>query len=324
MPPPSIAIVGSGAVGCFYGARLVRGGADVRFLLRRDYARVAADGLTVRQVPAPDIAGSDRERSFHLPSTAFRACRSVSEVAARGAPDWIWLAVKTTAVAAVMDDLAAIAGPRTRIAALCNGLGVEDALAARFGAERIFGVLCFVCINRQADGSIDHLGHGQLGLGSLAGGPCDDLAALCDLGGIQRTIYPSLTEARWRKLVWNIPFNGLCTVNDCTTDAILADPRLAADARALMVETIAAANADLAERRDPARIGEDWIDEQFRRTREMGPYAPSTLLDRRAGAIMELDALFREPLRRAHRHGVATPVLAQVVAALDRLAGASR
>jgi 2-dehydropantoate 2-reductase len=173
-------------------------------------------------------------------------------------------------------------------------------------------MLCFVCLNRQDDGSVDHLGHGQVGIGALTPGHGGDVAALADLcrrAGVEHVVYPSLTEARWRKLVWNIPFNGLCTAHDCTTDVILADPALTTAAAGLMAETVAAANADLAARGDDARIGQDWIDEQFRRTREMGPYAPSTLLDARAGRPLEIDAMFHEPLRRARAHGVAVPLL---------------
>jgi 2-dehydropantoate 2-reductase len=314
---PSIAIVGAGAVGLFYGARLVLGGHEVRFLLRRDAGVIARDGLTVRQVPATAIAGSAETPRLHLPPHRFTVATEAAHCRTPTAPDWIWLAIKTTALGAVLPVLSAIAGPHTRVAVLCNGLGVEDAVADRLGAARVAGMLCFVCLNRQADGSVDHLGHGQVGLGSVTpGGSLTDLAALCATAGVAATTYPSLREARWRKLVWNIAFNGLCTNYGVTTDRVLATPAWRRRAEHLMAETVAAANADLAAAGDAARIENGWIQDQMERTAEMGAYAPSTLLDARAGLPLEIDAVFAEPLRRAQRHGVRAPELADLVARL--------
>ncbi len=324
MGRPVVAVIGAGAIGQFYGARLVRGGAEVRFLLRRDFAAVSRCGLVVRQTATTQIEGSAHEAELRFAPDRFRACRTPAECAAGAPVDWVLLALKTTAFAdpAGLADTAALLRPllaaTTRVVVMCNGLGVEEALARRLGAERLLGMLCFVCVNRRDDGVIEHLGHGRVGVGSLTGDRAagEALTGLCSLGGIQCDHFPSLLEARWRKLVWNVPFNGLCVVHDCGTDTVLADPGLRRRARVLMEEVVTAGNAELVARGEPGRIEPAWIDEQFRRTALMADYLPSTLIDVRAGRDIELDAMFREPLARAQGCGIPVPELAALTSEL--------
>ncbi len=335
MHRPVVAVIGAGAIGQFYGARLVRGGAEVRFLLRRDFAAVSRHGLVVRQTATDQIEGSADEPELHFAPDRFRACRTPAECAAGAPVDWVLVALKTTALkttalAEAAELIRPLLAPATRVVVMCNGLGIEEALAAQLGAERLLGMLCFVCVNRRDDGVIEHLGHGRVGVGSLTGDQdaCAELERLCALGGIRCDRFASLLEARWRKLVWNVPFNGLCVAHDCGTDAILADPALNRRARALMEEVVAAGNADLAAQGESGRIEPAWMDEQFRRTALMADYLPSTLIDVRAGRDIELDAMFREPLARAGHRGIPTPELAALVAELavklPRLNGARR
>jgi 2-dehydropantoate 2-reductase len=117
-------------------------------------------------------------------------------------------------------------------------------------------------------------------------------------------------EARYRKLAWNLAFNGLCLVYDVTTDGIVSDAERKSRARALAEEAVAIGNAALLASGRPAAIEPEWAEEQIRRTETMGAYAPSTLLDARAGRPLETDALFFEAKRRADRLGVHAPALA--------------
>ncbi len=115
-----------------------------------------------------------------------------------------------------------------------------------------------------------------------------------------------LMEARWRKLVWNVPFNGLSVAHNLTTDHICADPKLAAEVRELMreVQHAAAAFGYL--------IPQDFLEQQFSVTPPMGAYRPSSLVDFRAGREVEVEAIWGEPLRRARAKGVAVPRLAEL------------
>ena len=125
--------------------------------------------------------------------------------------------------------------------------------------------------------------------------------------GITARVVADLAEARWRKLVWNMPFNGLTLLADgqrpagaapVSTADVLADEALAYLARRLMDEVIAAA------RKLGHPIPTDFADSQFKRTAEMGRYLPSTLLDyRRRPAAGTGSDLGRTVPARVQRRG---------------------
>lgn len=315
-----IAVVGAGAVGQFYAAQLILAGHDVRLVARRDLVALRRTGLRLLQEPTAHIASSP-QRDILIPPGRFRACAD-GPAAAEGGVDWCILAVKAPA----LDEAAGLCAPSlaggARLAVMLNGLGVEERCAAWADPARIFGVLCFICVNRDPDGTIRHLAHGRVGVGHMGDDPVERsaLAALWRSAGVSTLEPPCLLEARWRKLAWNIPFNGLSVAGGGAgrgTAGILADPALAARCERLMRETIMVGNADLAAHGRTERIDLDaWTSEQMLLTREMGDYLTSTLLDWRGGRPLETEFIFREPLRRARRLGCAAPELERLVAEL--------
>jgi len=160
-----VAVLGSGAVGLFYGSQLVQAGHEVRFWLRRDLARIRQDGITVHSHGSADVAGLVAP-GLHLPAGRFAACASVAECLHGAALDWVLIAVKTTQLADILPALAQLcADARTRVVAMCNGIGIEELLAPTVGAHRLFAALAHVCLERRADGSVEHQAHGKLLLG---------------------------------------------------------------------------------------------------------------------------------------------------------------
>ena len=298
----SIAIVGAGAVGSYYGARLARGGANVRFLMRRDLAHVRAHGL---RVTLPDSEFTLR------PVPAFGRSEEIGPV------DLVVIGLKATANSRLEKLVPPLVHPATAILNLQNGLGVDEQIAQKFGAERVMGGLCFICLNRTAPGEITCRLPGSIAIGEFQGPPTDrarSVVALFEKGGVKASLAENLDETRWRKLVWNVPFNGLAiAAGGATTDRIIDDPALRAEARGLMEEIIAAA----------AKFGHvilpEFIDRQFELTAQMGPYQPSSLIDWREGREVEVEAIWGEPLRRARAAGAATPRLAHLYAQLKRL-----
>ena len=317
----TVAIIGSGAVGLFYGSQLVQAGHEVRFWLRRDLERIRAQGLTVHSHGSPDVAGLVAP-GRHLPAGRFRACASAAECLQGAALDWVVVAVKTTQLADILPALALLcADARTRVVAMCNGIGIEERLVPTVGAHRLFAALAHVCLERRADGSVEHQAHGKLLLGHARDerGPLAQLADLVADAGIACYQVGSLREARWRKLVWNLPYNGLSVVfgrDGWDTQRIMADVEGRSLVRALMEEVIQVANADLAASGAAAAIELSWCDEMLARTTGMGAYRTSTLRDWRAGAPCEIESLFAEPVVRAARLGVAAPHMAMLLTVL--------
>ncbi len=297
---PAIAVVGAGAIGGYYGALLARAGADVRFLLRRDLDHVRAHGLRVVQPPDGDFA-LVRPRVFG----------TTAEI---GPVDLVIIGIKATANDALVELLPPLLRANTALLLLQNGLGGDAFLARHFGPERVIGGLCFVCLNRTAPGEITCTLPGYVAVGEFAGPPTDrlrSLAAQLGRAGVATEIAENLDEARWRKLVWNVPFNGLTiAAGGVTTDAIMNDPALRAEARALMEEIVGAAA------RFGHRIPPDFLDHQMELTDGMGPYRPSSLIDWQEGREVEVEAIWGEPLRRARAAGAAMPRLENLCARL--------
>lgn len=293
--PGRIAVIGAGSVGLFYGGRLAAQGHKVRFLLRSGYEEALREGI--------HIHSPDGDTHLSRPEI-FRAPLEIGPV------DLVIVAVKTTASSHLPQLLPPLLRPETAILTLQNGLGSEEFLAEHFGSGRILGGLCFVCLTRRTRASVDHAGHGTLSLGEFQRPPSartQTLVKAFQSSGIETHLVEDLAAERWRKLVWNVPFNGLAVAaGGLTTDHILKDPHLLTRCRTLMEEIIGIATA-LGHVIEPG-----YADFQIERTRSMGAYRPSTLVDWQAGQEMEIEPIWGEPLRHARALELETPELARL------------
>jgi 2-dehydropantoate 2-reductase len=292
----TIAIVGGGALGGYYGARLAQAGFDVHFLLRSDYDAVRANGLEIHSV-----AGD-----FSIPASRARVYRSVADMPKA---DLVIVALKTTANDQFGPLIAPLLKDDTAILTLQNGLGNEETLARLFGAQRILGGVCFVCINRLKPGVIAHTAHGLIRMGEAFSARVErveQIAAWFNQSGVPCQTLADLRHGRWEKLLWNIPFNGLCTIMDLTTDLILARPAGVELVRRIMEEVRMAAKAT------GVTLDGSLVEANIRRTFEMGAYAPSMQIDRRAGRPMEIEAIFGVPLEQARSQGQEAPWLVKL------------
>ena len=307
MEAQRVAVIGAGAVGTYYGARLAQAGHDVHFLMRRDYEAVRAEGLRCTS-PMGDFA-------LEAPSIA----RTAAEI---GPADWVICALKSTSIGEAEALVGPCLGPHTRILLLMNGLGLEERFAEWFGRERVFGGMAFTCVNRGRPGSVHHVAYGAVTVGHLLddASEVERALALWAPARVEFSGVASLRRARWEKLCWNIPFNGLCVAaGGVTTDVVVGDAALRAIARATMEEVVAAGNADLEARGEALRLDAAAIVEtMFRFTDRMGPYRPSTMIDYVEGRPMEAPAIFAAPLARARELGVETPHLATLTALLQQ------
>jgi 2-dehydropantoate 2-reductase len=298
-----VAVIGSGSVGLYYGGKLAADGVDVHFLLRSGFDEASQRGISIFSVQGEDV---------HLKRP--KIFRDVREI---GRGDVVIVAVKSTSNNALEKLVPPLLHDETILLTLQNGLGNEELLAGRFGAERVLGGLCFVCLTRRTAASVDQFGHGTLSIGEYGGPPLARtrvlVEAFCE-SGIDARLVDDLGTERWRKLVWNIPFNGLAVAEGgLTVDKILDDRVLNARCRALMDETITAATAL------GHPIEKHYADLQIERTYPMGAYQPSTLVDWLAGRELEIEAMWGEPLRRAKRIGLSLPHLERLYERLKQL-----
>jgi 2-dehydropantoate 2-reductase len=301
----SVAIVGSGAIGLYYGARLTANGEDVRFLLRSDYDTVLRDGIRV-----DSVAGD-----FHLPNV--QAFRSPAEI---GPVDLVIVAWKTTSNHLLGEVLPPLLHEGTQVLTLQNGLGNCEELAAIVGSDRVLGALCFVCLNRLSPGHVSHTAGGRISVGEFVNddrGRAPEIARRFSAAGIPTDAAASLAAAQWSKLVWNIPFNGLAIAEGgVTTDILLATPGVEDEIRALMAEVINAARAQ------GLSLDDSLIEFNVERTRPMGPYRPSSMIDYVEGREVEFGSIWAEPLRRAKAAGMNVPHMERLAERIrQRLAG---
>ena len=279
-PLGKIAVVGSGAVGCYYGGMLAHAGHDVHFLMRADFETVRRDGLRI----------FTKGGEVHLPRVQCAA--TPDEI---GAADLVIVSLKATANAELARLLPPLIGERTGLLTLQNGLGNERFLSERWGAERVMGGLCFVCINRTAPGVIRHLDHGSISIGESGRSVSERVRAIAgafSAVGVEANAVDDLDGERWRKLLWNIPFNGLSIAAGANVAEVLADAGLRVLARSLMGEVLDAA------RRLGHGIPDSFADWQIERSDSMGPYRPSSMIDYEMGRPVEVEAIWGEPLRQ--------------------------
>ncbi len=299
---PIIAVIGAGAVGGYYGARLVEGGFQVHFHMRSDAESVRKTGMRIESRDGDFVLSSGQVRAHEHPSTMPKA-------------DLIVVTLKTTANDQLGDLIEPIVKDDSAILTLQNGLGNEEILAERFGAGRVLGGMAFVCINRLAPGHISHTDHGMIQLAEYstpegASPRARRIAEIFSQCKIPCGTIPNLIYGRWEKLLWNIPFNGLGALLDRSTDRLIDNAAGLHLVTTLMaeVERIAAALGH--------KLPADLIQRKIDYTRTMGAYRTSTQIDRQRNRPMELEAIWGRPLETARSNGATTPYIEMLYNAL--------
>jgi 2-dehydropantoate 2-reductase len=282
----SYAVVGLGAVGGYYGARLAAAGHEVHFLARSDLDHVRRHGLTVESADG-DIV---------LDSVAVHG-------SAEGVPpvDFVVVAVKTTDTVGALELTRALARKDSVVVAMQNGLGVEQVLADGVPDRTVLGAMCFICANKVGPGHVRHLDYGRVTVGAHAGDRASEAVNalvddLCE-AGVAASALDELSVGRWKKLVWNVPYNGLSVVLDAGTDELMANASTRSLVELLMREVVAGARAC------GAPIPDAFIQQMLDDTEQMTPYATSMKLDHDAGRPLEIEAIYGVPLATARAAG---------------------
>lgn len=294
---PVVGIIGTGAIGGFYGVMLARAGFDVHFLLRSEFSAVAERGLQVDSAVHGALTLN--------PVQAYSSAEDMPPC------DWLLVGAKTTSNAGLAPSIIQAAKSDAKVLVLQNGLDVEDSLRALLpDSLHLLGGLCLICVHREGPGQVTHQALGAVNVGYHSGPAADDAArmAIVEEGaglfraaGLDSQAMPNLHQARWQKLVWNIPYNGLSVLLGASTTPLMADNASRALIQALMAEVVQGAKA----------CGHDmppgYAEYLFMMTEKMPDYWPSMYHDFLHKRPLELEAIYARPLAAAKAAGCELP-----------------
>lgn len=306
---PRIGVIGAGAIGGFFGLMLSRAGFDVHYLLRSDYDAVRAQGLAFKSTEF----GEYRLR----PAQAYR------DAADMPACDWLLIGAKATANASLAPVINQAAAEGGKVLLLQNGLGVEESLRPLLRDDlHLLGGLCIISAHRAEPGLIEHYAYHQINIGYHSGPAAEGerpavVAEIRELFGaaeVDTVAMDNLAQARWQKLVMNVPFNGLTVLLNSGTQAIMTQPQTRALVRALMEEVIGAAAAC------GHPLPEGYLDLAWAATDGKPDFKASMTVDYEHRRPLELDAIYKAPLDEAAKVGFPMPkveMLYQTLCFLD-------
>lgn len=291
-------IIGTGAIGGYYGAKLANAGKEVHFLLHSDYDHVREHGLRVESC----------DGDFSLPHV--NAYRSASDMPQC---DMVLVGLKSVNNHLLPELLRPLLKDNTLVVLIQNGIGLEADLQAKMPDVQLAAGLAFICSAKAGPGLISHQCYGSINIGNYS---CRDNRVLEDMiadmhdAGITAN-QVEYNEARWKKAVWNMPFNGMTVALDTRTDLLLANPATKELIREQMMEVLGAAHA-----LGVKGIDEAFVDKMIHDTMVMTPYSPSMKLDYDYHRPMEIHYLYTRPIEEARKAGFDMPRLAMLEAEL--------
>ena len=279
-------VVGVGAIGGYYGGRLANIGKDVHFLYHSEYEWVKTHGLKVRSCNG----------DFYLPKiNAYQSAEDMPQC------DVVLVALKSTQNGKLKSILTPICHKDTVVVLVQNGLGLEAELAQDFPRLSIAGGMAFICTSRVGQGEINHADYGALTVGFHQCAQMKILQQMKDdfeAANVPFYVIEDLNLYRWRKLVWNIPYNGLTVALDTSTDKLMQNSSSRQLVQDLMWETVLGARAC------GANISGDFVEKMMLSTDQMKPYSPSMKLDWDNHRQLEIRAIYSNPIQAARTQGV--------------------
>jgi 2-dehydropantoate 2-reductase len=303
-----ILIMGAGAVGLFYGARLQRAGEDVYYCARGENLRaLRAHGLEVKSFQgdfALQVKAVGEPREFAPYELILFCVKSYDTVAAAGQLDGC-----LTADGAVMT--------------IQNGVENEDALCTVLPRKSVMGGNARVGAELTAPGKLLHTASGIIEFGELDGADTPRAQRMTEAfkrAGVLGQFTHDLKSVRWKKLMSNNGTNTVSTLARCTLGGMFANSEGAALVHRLMSETAIVGRAE------GANISDEDVEALYNVARNFSNASavkPSTLQDLERGKRLEYDAISGAVIRAARRHGLSVPAT-ETVHTLLKLLDANR
>ena len=277
-------VIGSGAIGGYYGGRLAKAGQEVHFLFRSDYEYVKKNGLQVDSC----------DGSFHIQANAYNNTADMPQC------DVVLVCLKSVNNDKLKKLLPPLQHPRTLVVLIQNGIGVEEDVQRDFPGVQLAAGLAFICSAKTEHGRVNHQCYGSINLANYS---CKDEALMQAVvsefreAGIETGLV-EYHEARWKKAVWNMPFNGMTVALHAQTDELLKHPATRQLIREQMMEVVGAARV-----LGVNGVDEAFVDKMIQMTDEMTPYSPSMRLDYDFHRRMEIYYLYTRPIETARKAG---------------------
>lgn len=291
-------IIGTGAIGGYYGAKLAHAGQEVHFLLHRDYEYVKQHGLQVYSC----------DGSFHLDNVnVYQHAEDMPQC------DVVLVGLKSVNNDKLQSLLPPLLHAHTLVVLIQNGIGVEEDVQKMFPDVQLAAGLAFICSAKTKPGLVSHQCYGSINLANYS---CKDEALMQTVvdefrrGGIETGLV-EYHEARWKKAVWNMPFNGMTVALHTQTDQLLKNQSTRQLIREQMMEVVSAA-----QHLGVNNLDRSFVDKMIETTDAMTPYSPSMRLDYDFHRPMEIYYLYTRPLEIARDAGCPMPKLEMLEAEL--------
>jgi len=283
-----VLLFGTGAVGSFYAGKLSQAGASVSVVSRSDYDIIKMNGIRIKSVMG----------DFHfIPDRVLKRGEEYKEI-----PDFVIVATKVLPEIDVYNMIKDAVTPDCSIVLLQNGIDIEKPVVERFPENEIISALAFICVSRLDYGIVDHQDYGRIIIGRYPGGSSDKVHLLADMfhkSGLPVENTNDVISARWKKLLWNAPFNPLSVIcGGADTRELLAHTEVRELCIEVMNEVLLISEAD------GHPLDESLIMKNIYDTEKMTPYKTSMLLDYENKRPMEVEAILGNALKIAERYNI--------------------
>ena len=297
-----IAVMGTGAVGGYFGAKLAAAGHDLVFIARGKHLEaMQRQGLRVNS-PGGNL---------HIESARFTA-----DAHDAGSVDLILFCVKSYDTETAAEALAPMIGARTTILSLQNGIDNPEKIARRWGDERTLAGVVYVGAQIAAPGVVTHSAGGKIIFGPSAGAIHENAKLVeqtLSAAGIPCELSGDIQKMQWTKLLWNASFCAVSCLTRANVKQIVESEPLTRLVLDCMSEVQAAAltrGVDL-----PDQLCE----EALTFSKGLGAFKPSMLQDLEAGKPLEVDAFNCVVVKLLQQAGKAAPTNQSFYAMLEYL-----
>jgi len=306
--PLKIAIMGTGALGGYFGGRLAEAGEDVAFIARgRQLAALRDGGLRIFS-PRGDLR--------------LRPVRATADPAEVGPVDLVFFTVKLWSTEEAAGQIAPLIGPGTAVMSLQNGVDANEVLARVVGREHLMGGVCYIAASLDESGAVRHGGQMARVIFGEPGGAktrrAEAFLAACERAkaGFDAELSPDIDRVIWEKFVFIVGLSGLTALTRGPNGPVRSDP----DARAFLLDVMREAVA--VGRAKGVALSPDFADQRLAFMDTLPPGMTSSMHnDLERGNRLEVAWLSGAVVRLGRAAGVPTPANRAVYAALKLHAG---